>query len=705
MTDETYHDARTGRQSSLALDDLLSLDRLCWLHKSGADISDCLNLMLTKAAAATESSCGAVLLRDERSGKRRVAASFGLPEDSFSTRQMREVNRILALGNEPYLLNSKPERPSPLMEALEKASAKSGMAMPMRVDGSVTGLVVLGSERETYSEQQLAVAGGIARYSALAMERANACKDSEDRLGFLETIAEISSVLASERDLNSTLSVVVEQAAALVNAESTAVGLLEEDGSVLRCLVAHGPLADALRGQTFDLTEWPLRSVFKSRKAQALVDPSNNPRLRPKDVETWRVKSALLAPLTLKDTVIGLLAAANKHGGRQFSAVDVRVFETLANHAAIAISNSRLFERNQRALARLEAERTKLEGILENLADGVIVCDADHRITLVNRAAEEIMETSAESLLGHDLVSLHPIEYRKVLRQMLHAVSSADGAESPLHEAKVEYGHKIIRISASPVVVGGSYQGFAMALQDVTAAEEVGRAKAEFVSTVAHELKTPLTSLKGSIGLMLASAPDVSDARFRELAAIAQNNSNRLIRLVDDMMDIAKIEAGRMGLRVEPVSLYECAVDAVKDVQQSAAEKCISLTVRLVGAPPLVPADRDRVEQVITNLLNNAIRFSPENGEVIVSIRRIHGFLRVSVQDFGPGIPRKDLKRVFEKFYQVGGPASRKAGGSGLGLAISKAIVEQHGGKMYVRSTLGHGSSFVFTIPAPAGNK
>jgi len=229
--------------------------------------------------------------------------------------------------------------------------------------------------------------------------------------------------------------------------------------------------------------------------------------------------------------------------------------------------------------------------------------------------------------------------------------------------------------------------------------EEMGRAKSEFISTVAHELKTPLTSLKGSLGLLLRNAPGDANSQFTELLSIAENNIERLTRLVEDMTDIAKIEAGRMGLRLEMISLYECAVDAVKEVQQLAAEKSVSLAVRLVGAPPDVLADRDRMEQVITNLLVNAIKFSPENSEVIISVRHIHGYVRVSAQDFGPGIPRKDLKRVFDKFYQVGGPATRKDGGSGLGLAICKAIVEQHGGRIYARSSVGHGSSMVFTVP------
>ena len=694
MTDVPRPDVHPGAAGVLPIDDLLALDRLCWSWRSGADIAECLGVVLDRAVNLSGSSCGVVFTCEDGGDSPRPSVLQGVQPEWLRPRQAKEAASLIQRNTAATPLPSS----SPLLAALGKAGAVAGLATSMRVNGVPIGLMVLGATRESYSSDEIAAAGSVAHYATLAIDRARACKEAEERLAFLEAVSEISAALVSERDLSATLAMVVERAATLVGAESTSVGLLEDDGKVLRCVYSSGLLADTLQGMTFDTSEWPLSSVLSSKKAQSLEDPSGNPDIRPSEVRDWSVTSALLAPLKLKDTVIGVLAAANKANGSCFTHADLKMFETLANYAAVAISNSRLFESTQQALTRLEAERTKLEGILDNLADGVLVCDTDHRITMLNRAAEEILEVHANQIIGQDLVSLHPAEHRSAVSGMLQAMAGA-GAETALHEIKVEYGHKILRLSVSPVTASGECWGQAMVVQDITTAEEIGQAKSDFISTVAHELKTPLTSLKGSVRLMLGNAAGAVEPQFRELLDIADNSCNRLIRLVDDMLDIAKIEAGRMGLRIEMVSMYDAAVTAVKAVQQVAADKSVSLAVRLVGSPPLIPADGDRVEQVLINLLTNAIRFSPENGEVIVSVRHMHGYVRVSVQDFGGGIPRKDLTRVFDKFYQVGGPATRKDGGTGLGLAISKAIVEQHEGKIYVRSAVGRGSSFVFTIP------
>lgn len=688
---------QAGVVETLPIDDLLSLDRLCWSWRSGSDVSECLNVAFEKAIRLSGSSCGVVFTFDGQDPPQ-PSIVVGVESDWLRDPQIKAASSLVRQNGSVTLI-----APSSSMSAgLRKAGAKAALGAIIRVNSAPVGLMVLGGE--SYSDDQIAAVASVAHYTSMAIERAMACKEAEERLSFFEAVSDISAALVSERDLKATLAIVVERAAKLIDAESTAVGLLEDDGKALRCLCAYGPLSDTMQGMSFDTSLWPLSSVIESKQAQSLDNPSNNPDIRPTSVREWGVGSALLAPLKLKDTVIGTLAAGNKVSGGSFTQADLKMFETLSNYAAIAISNSRLFDSAQQSLTGLEAERTKLEGILDNLADGVLVCDANQRITMVNRAAEEILEVQADKLVGQDLVATHPAEHRIAVRRMLQAMTNGS-AESPLHELKIEYGKKVLRISASPVTAKGECWGHAMVLQDITSIEEVGQAKSDFISTVAHELKTPLTSLKGSVRLMMGSAAGTEDRQFRELLDIADNNCNRLTRLVDDMMDIAKIEAGRLGLLIDIMSVYDAAVGAVKAVQQIAADKSVSLAVRLVGSPPLVPADRGRIEQVIINLLTNAIRYSPENGEVIVSVRHIHGYVRVSVQDFGQGIPRKDMGRVFEKFYQVGGPAARRDGGSGLGLAISKAIVEQHGGKMYVRSTVGHGSSFVFTIPIQSRGK
>jgi len=695
----------TPTKGNLSIEDLLSLDRLCWLSKAGADVAECMDLALDKAIIATQSCCGAFILENPTTGRLETLATIGIPRRSIGKKQLESARSLIQRLQEAGPLPAGSDSEIPLLSPFTAVGAKVCLTVPVRLDGASQGLMAVAARRKRYLRTHVEVAERIAYHAALAVGRARACKEAEAKASFLEAACEISAALANERGLDDTLALVVSRAARVVEAESCGVGLMEEEDGrwTLRHAHAVGALAATMEGMKFDPSSWPLSAVIDSGKAAIFQDASRNPRIRPTAVRSWGVTSGMLAPLKLKDSVIGILAAGNRRDGRRFSSSDLRQFEAIANYAAVAIANSHLYTRTQEALAKLEAERTKLEGILTNLGDGVVVCDSDNRIVLVNRAAEDIMDVQAEAVLGKSLVALYPAEHREMLSHMLEHVRDPLLAEMPLHETKITLGHKVVRVNLSPVTSGGVHTGTAMVIQDVTSEEETGRAKTEFISTVAHELKTPLTSLNGAIRLLM-HRPGEMDPQARELMDIAGNNIHRLVRLVEDMMDIARIEAGRMSLRLEPVSLYECAVDAVKEMQHVAADKSVSLMVRLVGAPPKAQADPDRIEQVMTNLLSNAIRFSPPNGEVIVSVRHIHGHVRVSVQDFGAGVPRKDLKRVFDKFYQVGGPASRKDGGTGLGLAISKAIVEQHGGKIYARSAAGHGSAFVFTVPIPSAN-
>jgi PAS domain S-box-containing protein len=680
-------------QDDLFPGDLLTMDRLCRLWKTEADATECLDLMLRKAAKLTVSVCGAVFVDDPLSEQGGYSASFGLPQEESSKPHLLRIKQELKELSSPSTYSLSDFSDSPLFRLLNSTGVKTLLATPLHAGSDVRGLLVLGARRGRYTQEQVDAAHCIARHVVLTHERAIACRQSDDELRFLESICEISSALANDTDLDATLSILVERAATLVGAESTAVGLLEENGRELRCLQAHGLLAPVLKDSVFDATEWPLSAVIESGKPETLDNPSQNPEIRPSSVREWGVTSGMLAPLSVNDKIIGVLAAANKTDARPFTDQDLRLFSTLANYAAAAILNSRLYARAQDTLLKLEAEKTTLAGILANLGDGVVVCDKDHRIILMNRAAEEIMDMRAEDVIGQDMVFLHP-EYH--LNKM---DAEAAGHDNLLHEAKIHLGQKTIRVNTSPVIVGEQYLGLAMVLQDITSVEEIGRTKTEFVSTVAHELRTPLTALKGSIGLVLGQAAGSVDPKVFEMLKIADNNFNRLIRLVDDMMDIAQIESARMSLRMEPVSVYDCAESSVQEMEQIAADKSVKLRLRPVGPLPLVMADRDRLEQVITNLLSNAIKFSPLESGVAVSVRQIHGYVRVSVQDSGSGIPAHDLKKVFDKFYQVGGQSSRQDGGSGLGLAISKAIVEQHGGSIYARSSLGQGSTFVFTIP------
>ncbi len=222
--------------------------------------------------------------------------------------------------------------------------------------------------------------------------------------------------------------------------------------------------------------------------------------------------------------------------------------------------------------------------------------------------------------------------------------------------------------------------------------------QADLISTVAHELRTPITAIKGSIGLILGGAAGEVSDECRELLEIADGNCERLIRLVDDLLDLARAQAGALAIRPEEISIESCINSAVDSLRQYAPERNVEIEVRAESNLPPLCADPDRIEQVMVNLLSNAIKFSPRGSTVRVFVSGVGESVRISVKDEGPGIPESERLRVFDEFYQ-GRPSCDQNRGTGLGLAISRAIVREHGGRIYVSDSGSTGAEFVVELP------
>jgi PAS domain S-box-containing protein len=250
-----------------------------------------------------------------------------------------------------------------------------------------------------------------------------------------------------------------------------------------------------------------------------------------------------------------------------------------------------------------------------------------------------------------------------------------------------------------------TYQGYeaeGIVVRDITERKEVDRLKNEFVSMVSHELRTPLTSIRGSLGLMEGGAAGQLPAKARELVAVARQNADRLIRLINDILDLEKIEAGKIQLRIAALDPAEIVDTTVAELRAMALQFKVRI-VSSVHRRDAVAGDRDRVIQVLTNLVSNALKFSPEHGEVTVAVGDgAPGFMRFTITDQGPGMTEEQRRRLFARFVQLEAPDTRKRGGTGLGLAISRSLVEQQSGRIGVDSTPGQGSAFWFEMPLVA---
>jgi signal transduction histidine kinase/CheY-like chemotaxis protein len=288
-------------------------------------------------------------------------------------------------------------------------------------------------------------------------------------------------------------------------------------------------------------------------------------------------------------------------------------------------------------------------------------------------------------------------EVRRMNADSFDAVSTDEYRQIELDR---DGGQLVIQVRVSPVVDReGDYAGRVLALRDITNEHEIAQMKNEFVSTVSHELRTPLTSIKGYVDLILdGDAGDINEIQ-QEFLGIVKENSDRLVELINDMLDISRIESGRIHFKVQPMAVDDVVEGSVDTFKAVLSQTGRSVKVRLPDDLPPVAADPDRVGQVLINYISNALKYSPNGGEVVVTAKRDGNAVRISVRDHGLGISREDQKRLFTKFYRVDSAMTRDIGGTGLGLSICKSIIELLGGEIGVKSRAGEGSTFWFTLP------
>ncbi len=354
----------------------------------------------------------------------------------------------------------------------------------------------------------------------------------------------------------------------------------------------------------------------------------------------------------------------------------------------------------------LEEERERLVTVLESIADGLIVLDSEGQVLMVNRRVSEIFGAPREALAGANL--------SKLIDQMHHRLVNPESTEEKVRdllrhpermdEVTLELdqpGGQAIRLYCMPVRgADGRVLGRIATALDLGRERELERMKAEFLSTISHELRTPLTSIKGAIGLIRGGATGALSVDARELLDIALNNTERLIQVINDILDIFQLERGQAIINPVAMSLTQSIAHATQQVAHHAETRHIEIETRFPEALPAVKGDPRRVEQVLINLLSNAIKFSTPNHKVIVSVEKQDESVAVSVQDFGRGMTREFQERLFRKFEHEKDSLTRESQGAGLGLAISRHIVEAHGGRIWVESEEGRGSTFHFTLPA-----
>ena len=367
-------------------------------------------------------------------------------------------------------------------------------------------------------------------------------------------------------------------------------------------------------------------------------------------------------------------------------------------HNAFVRMLDSIADRERRLSDALERHRA----VFDSAIDAIITINESGSIESLNPAAERLFGYSADELLHRNIIVLLP---GSAEQDQAHAIGNLQKALLGLGQVRELVARRADGI-VFPADVAlsemrlGERRLLVAVVRDASERKRVERLKSEFVSTVSHELRTPLTSISGSLGLLSGGAAGVLSETAQRLVSIAHRNSQRLIRLINDILDLEKIEAGKLAFARAPVSVHDLAVEAMDANQAYAQAHGIELILKAAPEDTIVTGDRDRLMQVITNLLSNAVKFSPRGEKVETRVSRNGDTVRLTVADHGPGIPEEFRPRMFTRFAQADSSDARGKGGTGLGLAVAKEIVEHHSGHLTFETEIGRGTAFHVDLPA-----
>lgn len=553
------------------------------------------------------------------------------------------------------------------------------------------------------------------------VERTQELAEALERLRFQrdrsEVLYHIASELVASLDMDRVLSQALMLLQRAVRATRSSVILLDSNTGqlVYRAAIGHTqPIPPGGKVAPFGRGEGIVGWVLEKRSALVVRDMTAETRfkLEPEDP----TRSVMAVPiLGGAGESLGVILLQSSMPN-VFDDNQLQLVEAAAVQLGNALNNAELYrlireqaERLGTMLRSQQIDAAKNQAILEGIADGVMVADATDHVILFNAAAERILSITRGQAMGRvqgEILGLYGGETQAWMSQVEDwRERPRDYGPETFISHRLEVGRRFVSIHLSPVVSGtGEFLGVVSVFRDITSEIEADRAKSDFVATVSHELRTPMTSIVGYVDLMVQGAVGQVSGMQLEFLKKVKANADRLTNLVNDLLDISRIEQGRVELVCRPLAIETLILQVVDFVKPRVEEKDQTLTTVLPTGMPKVYGDSDRLTQIITNLVSNAYKYTPVGGTITVHAYVREGMMHVAVADTGIGIAPENQKRIFERFYRVeDDPAVYEVSGTGLGLAITLSLIQMHSGSIWLESEAGEGSVFTFSIPLAEG--
>ena len=668
-------------------------------------LGDLLDELLARIAELLDADTATILLLDPEEQALEVRATVGLDEE------VRRATKVpLGQGMAGRVAVSRQPLVVPDLDEIELVSPvmrlrgiRSLVAIPLVVEGEVIGVMHVGSlDLARFDNDDARLLQLVADRIALAIHQASlyeaeqaARSEVEVAQQHLAFLAEASTVLASSLDYEATLARVAELAVPAL-ADWAVVDVCNAQGLLERVAVQHADPEKSTRMAEID-RRWPTGpnaargpyAVLRTGEPELVAEIPDEliaTHAADKDhahaVRQLGLKSYMCMPLLGRERVLGVITFITAESGRRYGDQELALAADLARRAAAAIENAQLY--------RAAEERGQAARVLAAVGDGVFLLDTAGFVRYWNPAAAAITGLAAGDVLGRPAVKAIP-----GWSEVADRVPLGVRAET----LPLGLGTRELWLSISGV---GFSDGTVYAFRDVTEERGLEKMKADFVSTVSHELRTPLAAIYGAAMTLRRTELQLENDQRDGLLAVVADESERLARIVNDILWASRLDSGQLHISIQRCDARELA-HRVIEAMKAHIPPSIELRLEADGKLPEAEADPDKVRQVLVNLLDNAVKYSPDGGEVLVGLRADGGYVRFSVHDEGLGIPAPEQQRIFEKFYRLDPNLTRGVGGTGLGLYICRELVRRMGGRIWVESSrAARGSTFVFELPLAA---
>jgi len=641
-----------------------------------------------------------VFLLDSETGDRVLQASVGWPDVPPDWR----VHRGEGLSEQALLDGELHYTPDVTRESkyLPSLSTGSELDVPLRVDGQTIGvLVVESAEPNAFGDEDFEILTAAANQASIAVGRARLLAAERQRADEHKALLDTMAVLSAELELSRVLQAVLERAVSLLGVTGGEVAIYEEQAQEL-VVVASQDIGKDSTGTRLKPGEGAMGTV--ARTHEPIIIPSYAEWLgRSTKYSDVTIHSVMAAPLLIGRRLVGAIATVHSDPARVFGPEDMRLLNLFAPQAAIAIENARLYTEAQR-------QKQYFEELLQNSPVAIVTLDREYRIVSCNPNFEKLFGYSSSEAVGRNLDELITTEVtrseaeqytRDALDRAVHGIGRRRRKDGTLVD---------VEVLGVPVMVDGERVGLMGLYHDITEllrarqqAESANSAKSQFLASMSHELRTPLNAIIGYSEMLQEEAEDLGHAEFGGDLQKIHTAGRHLLSLINNVLDLSKIEAGRMELHLEEFDTNAMLDDVVTTVRPLVDKNSNRLQVERAESLGSMRADLTKVRQMLLNLLSNACKFT-ENGAITLTAERGEDggreMVTFSVTDTGIGMTPEQMERLFEAFSQAEASTTSKYGGTGLGLAITRRFCDMMGGDVQVVSAPGEGSTFTIRLPA-----